>query len=51
MGEDQIVSGTARNSHFSGEILLAGNNSHFFLGRGRGENYYYTIRAGGKTTI
>ena len=45
--ENQIFSGSTRNSHFSEKILLAGNHSHFFF-RGGGKT---TIRAGGKTTI
>ena len=36
-GENQIFSGTARISHYSGEILLAGNHSHFFRGGGGGK--------------
>ena len=48
VGENQIFSGTTQNSHFSGEILLAGNQSHFSPGRGLGKT---TIRSGTKTTI
>ena len=37
VGENKIFSGTTRNSHVSGEILLAGNHSNFFSGEGEGE--------------
>ena len=48
--ENKIFSGTTRNSHFSGEKILAGNQS-LDPGRGRGRGREKTtFRAGGKTT-
>ena len=62
MGENQIFSGTTRNSHFSGEILLVGNHCHFYGERGREKlllervestlySIYYNQISGGETTI
>ena len=46
-GENQIFSGTIRNSHISGKILLAGNHSYFFFFF----FFFFQVRGGGEKLL